>query len=139
MKKIVTLLIVLCISLNCNSQVEKSIKKIQSETKKCLDKGQFMLGCAEIEYQKTDDLLNIVYKIIKSKLTIENQKKLKQKQVSWLKLRDKKFKQIAKETSKELDGNTDSQDFRMICFIAEAEFVQKRIIELEKTYGVVKL
>nr|WP_254921206.1 lysozyme inhibitor LprI family protein [Flavobacterium sp. ov086] len=92
------------------------------------------MNCTFEYYNKMDNLLNITYKKIRTTLSKSEQEKLKNQQLFWLKKRDLYFKKIEAETTKELDGENSSQDFRMICSHENALFVEDRIIELEKIY-----
>ena len=128
------ILLMLFINICCYSQVNTTIKKLETEHQKCLDKGESMLNCTLVFYNLMDDLLNVTYKEIRLKLNKTDQQKLKELQLSWLKKRDAYFKQVEKKTTKLLEGDNSSQDFRMICTNSNAVFVKDRIIELEKIY-----
>ncbi|MNG00997.1 hypothetical protein D3C84_839560 [compost metagenome] len=93
-----------------------------------------MLNCTQVYYTKIDEQLNITYKKIRTNLSKPEQEKLKTQQLAWLKKRDHYFKKVKAETAKELDGEHESQDYRMICTHENALFVRDRIIELEKVY-----
>lgn len=117
------------------SQENKAIQKLDKEFQNCLDHTQNnMLNCTQVYYNKIDEQLNVTYKKIRAKLTTLEQEKLKNQQLAWLKARDQYFKKVKAETAKELDGENESQDYRMICAHKNALFVRDRIIELEKVY-----
>jgi len=129
------LILVLLISFFSYSQENKTIQKLNTELQKCLDDTENnMMNCTFEYYNKMDNLLNITYKKIRTTLSKSEQEKLKNQQLLWLKKRDLYFKKIEAETTKELDGENSSQDFRMICSHENALFVEDRIIELEKIY-----
>ncbi|SNR80414.1 lysozyme inhibitor LprI family protein [Flavobacterium sp. ov086] len=129
------LILVLLISFFSYSQENKTIQKLNTELQKCLDDTENnMMNCTFEYYNKMDNLLNITYKKIRTTLSKSEQEKLKNQQLFWLKKRDLYFKKIEAETTKELDGENSSQDFRMICSHENALFVEDRIIELEKIY-----
>ena len=130
------LLFLFLISFHSYSQTNKTIEKLDTELQKCLDNTQNnMLNCTQVYYSKIDDLLNVTYKNIRTKLSKPKQENLKNQQLSWLKKRDQYFIEVKTETAKQLDGENESKDFRMICAHENALFVKDRIIELEKTYS----
>lgn len=94
-----------------------------------------MLNCTIEYYTTIDEKLNITYNKIRASLSKPEQENLKNKQLAWLKKRDQYFKKVKAETAKELDGENESQDYRMICSHKNALFVRDRIIELEKTFS----
>lgn len=123
------------ISSSSYSQENKTIQKLDKELQNCLDNTQNnMLNCTLEYYDKIDDQLNVTYKKIRATLSKPEQEKLKSQQLAWLKKRDLYFKKVKAETAKELDGENESQDYRMICSHKNALFVKDRILELEKTY-----
>ena len=123
------------ISLYSHSQENTTIQKLDTELQNCLDNTQNnMLNCTLEYYNKIDDQLNVTYKKIRAKLNKPEQEKLKSQQLAWLKKRDLYFKKVAIKTSSDLDGDSSSQDYRMICSHENALFVKDRIIELEKIY-----
>ncbi|CAD0004516.1 lysozyme inhibitor LprI family protein [Flavobacterium chungangense] len=124
-KSITIILIIL--SFNCNSQTLKTIEKIESSYQICLDKGDNMKGCSVEYYKKSDSLLNVAYKKLKQKLSIEKQSSLKTEQLEWLKKRDKYFQKVYSETKKEGDFIEGSNDFDMIVIDKKAEFVFERV------------
>ena len=131
-----TLLIVLSfITCNSYSQVIKTIDKLDAIHQKCLDNPEKNMSNCTIEYyNKLDSLLNVVYKKIRIKLSVAEQKDLKTKQLAWLKKRDLNFKLIEKETKELFEGDNSSEEYRMTCAHRESILVKKRIIELDKTY-----
>jgi uncharacterized protein YecT (DUF1311 family) len=132
-KIFILLLFIIC--FNSYSQENKAIQKLDTELQKCLDDTQNnMLNCTLEYYTKIDEQLNITYKKIRASLSKPEQENLKNKQLAWLKKRDQYFKKVKAETAKELDGEHESQDYRMICAHQNALFVRDRIIELEKLY-----
>ncbi|WP_348810866.1 lysozyme inhibitor LprI family protein [Flavobacterium maritimum] len=125
-------IILFILSFNCNSQTLKTIEKIESSHQICLDKGDNMKGCSVEYYKKADSLLNVTYKKLKQKLTIEKQSSLKTEQLEWLKKRDKYFQKVYSETKKEGDFIEGSNDFDMIVIDKKAEFVFERVKVLIK-------
>jgi uncharacterized protein YecT (DUF1311 family) len=135
MNKILLAFALFFIGLNSYSQENKAIQKLDTELQKCLDDTKNnMLNCTLEYYNKIDEELNVIYKKIRTTLTKPEQEKLKNQQLAWLKKRDQYFKKVKTETAKELDGENESQDYRMICVHKNALFVKDRIIELEKVY-----
>ncbi len=129
-KSITIILIIL--SLSCNSQTLKTIEKIETSYQNCLNKGDNMKGCSVEYYKKADSLLNVVYKKLRLKLSTEEQSSLKTEQLEWLKKRDKYFKKVNSETKKEGDFSEGSNDFDMIVIDKKAEFVFERVKALIK-------
>lgn len=136
MKKAHLIFILFLISFYSYSQQNKAIQKLDAELQKCLDDTQNnMLNCTIEYYTTIDEKLNITYNKIRASLSKPEQENLKNKQLAWLKKRDQYFKKVKAETAKELDGENESQDYRMICSHKNALFVRDRIIELEKTFS----
>jgi uncharacterized protein YecT (DUF1311 family) len=135
MSKISIAICTFLFSLSCHSQADKVIAQLDKEHQKCLDNGNNMANCSFEYYTKMDDLLNITYKKIRLDLSKDQQQQLKNLQIAWLKERDQYFKKVEKETAATLDGDNESQDYRMICSHENALFVKERIISLEKKYS----
>lgn len=135
MNKKYLFLLLFSISFFSYSQENKAIEKLDTALQNCLENTQNnMLNCTLEYYTKIDGQLNITYKKIRATLTKPEQEKLKNQQLAWLKKRDQYFAKAKAETAKELDGEKESQDYRMICAHKNALFVRDRIIELEKVY-----
>ncbi|RKI42610.1 DUF1311 domain-containing protein [bacterium D16-51] len=80
------------------------------------------------EYKLWDKELNYVYKEIYSKLTPNQQKKLKKSELEWIKARDKK----AKKSASEFEGGT---MYPLIYNETLINLTKKRIKWLIKNYG----
>jgi uncharacterized protein YecT (DUF1311 family) len=130
-QKSITIILII-ISFNCNSQTLKTIEKIESSYQNCLDKGDNMKGCSDEYYKKADSLLNVAYKKLRLKISVEEQSSLKTEQLEWLKKRDKYFQKVYSETKKEGDFIEGSNDFDMIVIDKKAEFVFERVKVLIK-------
>jgi uncharacterized protein YecT (DUF1311 family) len=130
-EKSITIILIM-LSFNCNSQTVKTIEKIELSYQNCLDKGDNMKGCSVEYYKKADSLLNVAYKKLRLKLSIEEQSSLKTEQLEWLKKRDKYFQKVYSETKKEGDFIEGSNDFDMIVIDKKAEFVFERVKVLIK-------
>lgn len=130
-QKSITIILVV-FYFNCNSQTLKKIEKIESSYQICLNKGDNMKACSVEYYKKADILLNVAYKKLKQKLSIEKQSSLKTEQLEWLKKRDKYFQKVYSETKKEGDFIEGSNDFEMIVIDKKVEFVFERIKALIK-------
>ncbi|MRX41381.1 DUF1311 domain-containing protein [Flavobacterium sp. LC2016-23] len=126
------IIIFIILSFNCNSQTLKTIEKIETSYQNCLDKGDNMKDCYVEYYKQADSLLNVAYKKLKLKLSIEKQSSLKAEQLEWLKKRDKYFQKVYSETKKEEDFIEGSNDFDMIVIDKKAEFVFERVKVLIK-------
>lgn len=109
---------------------DKDLKKIKLDNQKCLDKGEVMLGCSQKYYVQMDSLLNVVYKNCRSKLSLNQQQELKNKQLLWLKNRDIKFKKIDSEDT----GLGNGLDDLMAKTQQKADFVSERISFLITNY-----
>jgi uncharacterized protein YecT (DUF1311 family) len=114
------------------SQTKNTVDSLQNEEQKCLDKGQYMLGCSLNFYNQMDSLLNVVYFKLYHSLDTSNQGKLKKEQKLWLTKRDKIFKLNAQKTHEEAvkDGFDGGQDERMILADKNATVVKQRVLEL---------
>lgn len=121
------IIIFITLSFNCNSQTLTTVEKIKTSYQNCLDKGNNMKGCSVEYYRKADSLLNVTYKKLKVKLSIEEQSSLKAEQLEWLKKRDKYFQKVYSETKKEGDFIEGSNDFDMIVIDKKAEYVFERV------------
>jgi uncharacterized protein YecT (DUF1311 family) len=88
-----------------------------------------MMFCAMDFETKSDSLLNVAYKNLKSKLNLTEQNKLKSEQRIWLKKRNKYFEKAYRETVEEYGNETESNDFKMILYDKQADFVILRVKE----------
>ncbi|MGH2664619.1 lysozyme inhibitor LprI family protein [Flavobacterium sp.] len=131
MKKLLLGVLVL-FSISGFSQTLKTVKELEKANQDCLDQGKNMLGCSRDYYEQMDALLNKVYNKLRTSLTAEEKAKLKKEQQLWLKKRDKYADEQYDETAELLEGETESQDFKMIVRHSEAEFVKERVIVLIK-------
>lgn len=120
------------ISFSSYSQSLKEINKLNQIHQDCLDHGKGMKHCAGSFYVTTDSLLNVSYNNLKKKLSLPQQNKLKLEQRKWLKERDNYFIKARIETINENVGDEGSNDFDMILYEKESEFVFKRVTELIK-------
>jgi uncharacterized protein YecT (DUF1311 family) len=82
MKKLKKAILISIITLNfCGySQTLNEVVKIEKDYQKCLDSGNGMMFCAMDFETKSDSLLNVAYKNLKSKLNTSEQNKLKSEQ-----------------------------------------------------------
>ena len=100
---------------------KQSLKQLEIENINCLDKGKFMYDCSLKYYNKTDSLLNVVYRFIRKDLTDVEKGNLKSEQLKWLKVRDFKFSKIDSEQKE------DGLDHLMIASQKKSEIVNERI------------
>lgn len=114
------------------SQTLNTINNLEREYQKCLDKGQFMLGCANTFYSQIDSLLNLQYKKLRSNCDIVQKVNLKNDQLKWLAVRDKQFQFNKQQVQKEAKANgyKGGQDEIMVLTDKNAIFVKERVIEL---------
>ncbi|HUS02881.1 MAG TPA: lysozyme inhibitor LprI family protein [Chitinophagaceae bacterium] len=118
------------------SQTIKTIDSLQNAEQNCLDRGQYMLGCAKRFYAQMDSMLNLVYLKLHSTLDNTKQVKLKMEQRLWLAKRNTYFKKTLKKFK---DNNPNispsgsawgAQDDAMFMYDDNAAFVKTRIWEL---------
>jgi len=121
--KIVFTLYLFFIYSNFSYSQNSALDSLNINHQKCLNKGQFMLSCSQKYYTEMDSMLNVIYKDVKRKLSIESDRlKLKQSELKWLKERDIYFEKIYKEINDEL-----AQDEIMFYTEKKAKFVLDRI------------
>jgi len=110
------------------------LKTLQDKYQKCLDQGANMVSCSLKYYEQMDSLLNVQYKILRSKCDSIQKANLKDEQLSWLKNRDMAFKLNKKKSKEELNTNgiSGGQDEQMLVHDKNAEYVKQRVIELSK-------
>lgn len=109
----------------------KRYKKLEKKCKKLFKYNgsqQEMNQESAEEYKLWDKELNYVYKKIYSKLTPEQQKKLKKSELVWIKTRDKK----AKKSASEFEGGT---MYPLVYNGTLTTLTKKRIKWLIKNYG----
>ena len=112
------------------SQTLKQVVKLEDKYQKCLDSGNGMKNCSINFYSTSDSLLNVTYKNLKVKLNVSEQNSLKIEQRKWLKMRDDYFKKAFKESKKDNNGDTESDDFQMFYYDKKSTFVINRVKEL---------
>ncbi len=114
------------------SQTPKTVDSLEAQLQACLDKGQFMLGCADWFYSQMDALLNVEYKKLRAKCDSVQKVNLKSDQLKWLIARDKQFKFNRQKVHKEAKkgGYDGGQDEEMILIEKNAMFLRERVIEL---------
>ncbi|MDO6739484.1 lysozyme inhibitor LprI family protein [Wenyingzhuangia sp. 2_MG-2023] len=124
-------ILIFFLSLNLFSQdFNESLNYIETENQNCLDKGKFMYNCSLEFYNKSDSLLNVVYKNIRKKLTKIEKENFKNKQLKWLKLRNEKFKKINNQDTEQ--GN--ELDDLMVKNQYKSDIVNKRTRFLISNY-----
>ena len=129
-KRVFLALIVCFLLINKSySQTLKSIAIIEKQTQDCLDKGIGMMACSATYEDQMDSLLNLAYNTLRKKLSQAGKDSLKAEEIDWIKKRDKQFKIIAKEETKELG---DGQDGLMATYHSEGDFIKERVIVLIK-------
>ena len=99
MKKILIMFLILVISIigfaGYENDMAARMKPIEEKTQQQLDTGVNMLGATKNLEQAWDTELNKIYKLLMSKLSGQQQTKLRNEQLAWIKERDKKAKQEA--------------------------------------------
>jgi uncharacterized protein YecT (DUF1311 family) len=106
------------------------IEEMEHAYQNCLDSGVHMLQCSDEFYKKMDNVLNEVYKELRSKLDSSQKVEFRNEQLLWLKKRDRYFTEIHSEVK--ADG-LQGADYQMSVLDKKAEFVKDRIIELMST------
>lgn len=114
------------------SQTKQTIESLENEYQACLDKGQFMLGCANSFYTQIDSLLNLQYRKLLGKLEAAERVRLRNDQRKWLIYRDKQFALLKQQIHKEAvdNGFEGGQDEQMMLIERKAMFVKQRVNEL---------
>lgn len=131
MKYFLAVTLIFLFSFSTFSQVQKKIDQIEKKLEICLSNpSNNMLNCTINYYNDMDELLNLVYHQLRSKMSDTNKRKLKEDQLKWLKKRDFAFKEIEKETQDLFDGDNHSQDYYMECQHQKGIIVRDRIKQL---------
>ena len=104
------------------------MKPIEEKTQQQLDTGVNMLGATKNLEQAWDTELNKIYKLLMSKLSGQQQTKLRNEQLAWIKERDKKAKQEAE--AEDLGG----QMYEMFVSDTKTGLVKTRALELARRY-----
>jgi len=131
--KTILVSLLICASCICSfSQTKHTIDSLSDKNQECLDKGNFMLGCAEIFYSQIDSLLNTRYNILRSLCNNTQKTNLKNEQLKWLAKRDKQFEINRRKIHKQAvaDGFAGGQDEEMILVQTNTDYVEKRVLEL---------
>ena len=85
-----------------------------------------MVGCSKEFYKSMDSCLNVAYRQLKEKLDPTSKATLRKEQLAWLKVRDRKFRQIDRTNKEEgQDGDMFRQD-------EKARLVKDRVLILIK-------
>ena len=108
----------------------EAVERLSHNYQKCLNKGTFMLGCTEEYANQIVVLSDKQYDILLSNLTPDEQNKLKDNQILWLKNKEKKFKEIDIKRKKDLDELGYGQDYRMLLLNDRAKVLKDRLIWL---------
>lgn len=119
-------------SISSYSQTHQTIDSLSDKTQECLDKGDYMLGCAQAYYYQIDSLLNRRYNTLSSLCNTTQKTNLKNEQLKWLSIRDKQFEINRQKIHKQAiaDGMAGGQDEEMIRIQTNAAFVISRVKEL---------
>ena len=132
MKKLLIMFLILVISIigfaGYESDMAARMKPIEEKTQQQLDTGVNMLGATKNLEQAWDTELNKIYKLLMSKLSGQQQTKLRNEQLAWIKERDKKAKQEAE--AEDLGG----QMYEMFVSDTKTGLVKTRALELARRY-----
>ena len=118
----------------CSAQSLQTVKDLDQEHQKLMDKGVNMLGYTVAYYNKLDSLLNVVYNKLRQTLSPEEMQELKLQQRQWLKERDAYFKQLYRDTEKKFDlkQNEWEEVEYLSVYHPQILFVEERVILLIK-------
>ncbi|RKR81195.1 uncharacterized protein DUF1311 [Mucilaginibacter gracilis] len=130
MKYLMMILGLLFINSVVKAQTEQTITDLEVENKKCLDKGQAMLGCEQKFYGQLDSVLNVAYKNLRAGLNPTEKLALKADQLKWLALRDKAF------ADRKGAFASSAQDDRMIAYAEMNSIVKARVRLLIKRISI---
>jgi uncharacterized protein YecT (DUF1311 family) len=118
----------------CSAQSLQTVKDLDQEHQKLMDKGVNMLGYTVAYYNKLDSLLNVVYNKLRQTLSPEEMQELKLQQRQWLKERDAYFKQLYRDTEKKFD--LEQNEWKEVEYLSvyhpQILFVEERVIWLMK-------
>jgi uncharacterized protein YecT (DUF1311 family) len=131
-KSLIVTIIIALLPMMGNAQTIETIELLEQTTQKHLDKGVDMLGHTSTLYIQMDSLLNVVYTKLRKRLPDKEKDALKQKQLTWLKDRDRYFIQLYKDQEKESSVNKEGwgELEYLSIYRLETEFVKERVIFL---------
>ena len=135
-KLIIALTITLLVCITGQAQTTKTIDSLENETKRCYDKGGYMLGCAKKFYYQMDSMLNVVYFKLRSGFDSTQKVSLKKEQLKWLATRDAFFKSTFKKFKKNNPAISPygsawgAQDDAMFMYDDNAKYIKKRVLIL---------
>lgn len=127
MKKLLLTILLLFAAIPLMAQ--KYDHPIDKATEDCMEKDMSTAGmvkCLNEAYDKYDNELNRLYKILMKKLDEESAKELKSAQIEWIVFRDKEFKLIDAVYSK-LEGTM----YIPMRVSDRIEIVKKRVLDFE--------
>ncbi|MGV3503723.1 MAG: lysozyme inhibitor LprI family protein [Adhaeribacter sp.] len=123
--------ILILLAFTAQSQTPAQLDTMSRQYKSCLDKGSFMLGCSQQYYKQMDSLLNVVYNKMRKPMNATDKLAFKNEQLKWLQKRDAYFKKVDKQSAADSGPGPVGQDFLMIALDEKANFVRKRVEELQ--------
>jgi uncharacterized protein YecT (DUF1311 family) len=124
---LITFVLLISMAFVGKTQTQKTIDSIKVTYQNCLDKGEKMLGCTYWYYDQMDSLLNVVYKMLRSKLDSTGKAQLKSEQVRWLSKRDTYFKKLDKELQAQTKAGEAGRDEEMIAIDQQTDYVRERV------------
>jgi uncharacterized protein YecT (DUF1311 family) len=118
--------------LAVSAQTLKTIASFEVQYQACLDKGQFMLGCAKTFYNEMDSLLNVRYKSLRSICDSVQKDNLRDEQLEWLSKKDKQFIENRRQVNRKAkrDGYAGGEIETMMLTETNANYVKQRVIQL---------
>lgn len=126
----------MCLLANrMQAQTLEDIAVLKKQEQTCLDKGLAMMACSEQFCGQMDSLLNLAYNNLRKLLDEKGKAALKADERSWLKKRDQRHNAMMKEAKKELDikpGEQVGEDYYMVLYNKDADFIKERVITLIK-------
>jgi uncharacterized protein YecT (DUF1311 family) len=129
-QKVLFVIVLFFTAFTSYSQSINEITALEKNYQDCLDKDDYMLGCAKNFYNEIDKILNVTYNNIMSGLDQTQKTALRTEQRSWLKERKAYFTKVDRENEDGLAGN----DLKMVRIDKQADYVKERVIYLIKKY-----
>jgi uncharacterized protein YecT (DUF1311 family) len=106
----------------------QQLDRMDTTSQHCFDEGLNFVDCSNTLYKQVDSILNVVYKLMKSKMDAATFIQLKEEQLNWLKKRDQFFKEVNQDyKQRDKYFQEDEESNRAVAISRKAEYVEKRI------------
>ena len=121
-------------------EIIQQLDQMDSSCQHCIDEGFNFVDCSNKLYIQVDSVLNVVYKLMKSKMDASTFMQLKQEQLKWLKKRDQFFKEVNQDyRQNDKYDQVDKEANRAVAISRKTEYVENRIkYILQKWYPALK-